>query len=70
MSKGLKIAVADDDRDMREYLDEILPRLGHEVVAVADTGRKLAEQCRAARPDLVITDIKCRTWTGSRRRCW
>jgi two-component system, response regulator PdtaR len=58
MNKGLKIAVADDERDMREYLHEVLPRLGHEVVAVAENGRKLVEQCRAARPDLVITDIK------------
>jgi AmiR/NasT family two-component response regulator len=58
MSKGLKIAVADDERDMREYLHEVLPRLGHEVVAMAENGRQLAEQCKAARPDLVITDIK------------
>jgi AmiR/NasT family two-component response regulator len=58
MSKGLKIAVADDERDMREYLHEVLPRLGHEVVAVAENGRKLVEQCAAAHPDLVITDIK------------
>ena len=58
MTKGLKIAVADDERDMREYLHEVLPRLGHEVVAVAESGRWLVEQCRSARPDLVITDIR------------
>jgi response regulator NasT len=35
-----------------------LPRLGHQLVAVAENGRDLVEQCRLTRPDLVITDIK------------
>ncbi len=56
--KKLRIALADDDRDTREYLTEVLPRLGHEVVAVAETGRQLAEMVSKAGPDLVITDIK------------
>jgi response regulator NasT len=50
--------VADDERDTREFFQELLPRLGHTVVAVADNGAQLVEQCRATRPDLVITDIK------------
>ncbi len=58
MSKSLRIAVADDERDTREYLREVLPRLGHEVVVVASDGRELAERCPAAAPDLIITDIK------------
>jgi two-component system, response regulator PdtaR len=58
MSKPLRIAIADDERDVREYLQEALPRLGHEVVAVAETGRQLTEQARSSRPDLIITDIK------------
>src|SRR5262249_35244572 len=36
---------------------EALPRLGHEVVTVASTGRELAERCRETKPDLIITDI-------------
>ena len=56
--KPLRVAVADDERDMREFMQELLPRLGHEVVAVAETGAQLAEQVQAFRPDLVITDIK------------
>ena len=58
MSEPLRIAVADDEPDMRDYFAKILPRLGHQVVALARDGRELVEQCRAARPDLVITDIK------------
>ncbi len=58
MSRSLKIAVADDEPDMRDYFQTILPRLGHEVVAVASSGRELVEICRNAHPQLVITDIK------------
>jgi response regulator NasT len=57
-SHALRIAVADDERDMRMFFQELLPLLGHEVVAVTANGRQLVEQCRATRPDLVITDIK------------
>jgi len=57
MSPALKIAVADDEPYMRDYLRELLPRLGHEVV-VAEGGRQLVELCRAFPPDLVVTDIK------------
>jgi CheY-like chemotaxis protein len=53
----LSIAVADDEADTREYLVELLRRLGHQAVAVAD-GRQLAEQCRASPPDLIISDIR------------
>jgi two-component system, response regulator PdtaR len=55
---GLRIAVADDERDMRQFFEELLPVMGHQVVAVAETGRQLADSCRGAHPDVVITDIK------------
>jgi two-component system, response regulator PdtaR len=58
MKQYLRIAVADDEPDMRDYFKKSLSRLGHQVVAVAQNGRELVEQCRAVRPDLVITDIK------------
>lgn len=55
---ALRIAVADDECDMREYFQELLSRLGHEVVGTAATGRELTGLCSRARPDLVIADIK------------
>src|SRR5262245_35169834 len=54
----LRIAIADDERDMRDYLQEALPRLGHTVVAAAENGRQLVDRIRDTPPDLVITDIK------------
>jgi response regulator NasT len=50
--------VADDERDTRQFFQELLPHMGHEVVAAAETGRQLVERCAAERPDLIITDIK------------
>jgi len=58
MNPALRIAVADDERDTREYFQTVLPTLGHQVVGVAETGPQLVEQCRAARPDLVVADIR------------
>src|SRR5262249_29155639 len=58
MTRALRIVVADDEPDMRQYFQRMLPRLGHKVVATATTGRELVDLCRAEKPDLVITDIK------------
>jgi response regulator NasT len=56
--QALRVAVADDEPEIRDYLKESLPRLGHQVVGVAATGRQLADMVRTTAPDLVITDIK------------
>jgi two-component system, response regulator PdtaR len=58
MTASLRIAVADDEPDMRDYFRKLLTRLGHKVVVVAADGRDLVAQCLAERPDLVITDFK------------
>jgi AmiR/NasT family two-component response regulator len=58
MKHPLRVAVADDESDVRDYLQEVLPRLGYEVVGVASTGRELTDQVRASNPDLIIADIK------------
>lgn len=58
MTHSLRIAIAEDEPDMREYLEKTLPLLGHQVVVAAKTGRELVEGCRKERPDLIITDIK------------
>jgi two-component system, response regulator PdtaR len=54
----LRIAVADDDRDVRDFLERFLSLLGYQVHSVAKTGRELVDHCRANTPDLVIADIK------------
>src|SRR5262249_4471761 len=54
---NLRIAVAGDDPEVRTYFQELLPRLGHQVVTAA-SGRQLVEQCRVLEPVLVIADIR------------
>ncbi len=58
MNRSLRIAVADDEVEMRDYLQETLAVLGHEVVGSCGSGTQLVEICRMMQPDLVITDIK------------
>ncbi|SRR5579884_473155 len=55
MTRPLKIVVADDERDTREFFQEYLSHLGHDVRAAAD-GRQLVEMCRAFGPDLIVAD--------------
>ena len=58
MTTSLRIAVADDELEMRDFFEKVLPRFGHQVVAVAENGAQLVEHCRRLQPDLIITDIK------------
>jgi response regulator NasT len=58
MMCALRIAVADDEPVVREYLCTILPLLGHRVVAVAENGQNLVETCRENHPDLIIADVR------------
>jgi response regulator NasT len=64
MSRSLRIAVADDELDMLDFYQRILPQSGHTVVAVAATGRELVQQCSEQHPDLIITDIRMPNMDG------
>jgi len=55
MDHPLRVAVADADGLL--HLRDLMRHLGHEVVAEASSGPELVEQCRAAQPDLVITEV-------------
>jgi two-component system, response regulator PdtaR len=55
MSFSLRVAIADDDPGMRESLQQMLYNLGYEVVAVAENGEALINQCAKTHPDVVIT---------------
>ena len=68
----MKIVVADDEPDMRDYFVKILSHLGHEVVAVAGDGKALVESCRLNVPDMVITDLMMPELSGedALRQIW
>lgn len=58
MNRCYRILIADDEEVMRDYFRDMLPDLGHEVVAAASTGRELIDLCQRLAPDMVITDIR------------
>lgn len=63
-SSPLKIAVADDEPDLREFFAKVLPRLGFNLVAVADSGEEVIRLCQRFRPDLVISDVQLEGISG------
>jgi DNA-binding NtrC family response regulator len=65
MSFTLRVAIADDDRGMRESLQQMLRDLGHDVVAVAENGESLIKQCAMTEPDVVITGTLTAKMYGS-----
>ena len=64
MNPRLKIAVAEDEPRVRDYFQEILSFLGHEVVVAAADGADLVQKCRSIRPDLIISDLIMPTMDG------
>lgn len=55
---ALRISVADDEPDMREFYQRMLTHLGHRVVSCSSNGRELVDECLRQLPDLVITDLR------------
>jgi CheY-like chemotaxis protein len=57
MSASLRVAVADDEPDIRQFLIRVVQRMGHQVVCAASSGKELLDQCSLDPPDLVISDV-------------
>lgn len=57
MAAALRVVVADDEPDIRDYFRKVLPRFGFTVAATVGNGQELIESCRQERPDFVVTDI-------------
>ena len=57
MSASAKILVVDDERSMREMIEILLRREGHEV-SVAENGHRALAMLRARSFDMLISDIK------------
>src|SRR5436190_1086872 len=58
MKTKLRIVIAENERDMREFIREALERLGHEVVGDCVTGRELMATAQKTTPDLILADIR------------
>jgi signal transduction histidine kinase/DNA-binding response OmpR family regulator len=51
-----RILLADDNADMRQYVERLLTQAGYAVTVAAD-GRKALQAVRENKPDLVVTDV-------------
>lgn len=58
MERSLRIIVADDEPVMRDYFQQVLQRMGHTLVGVAENGMELVDLAVKHRSDLVITDLR------------
>jgi two-component system alkaline phosphatase synthesis response regulator PhoP len=58
-----RIAVIDDDQDLRRYVTRHLTRLGHSVLCAGD-GFQGIELVEENRPDLIILDVMMPTLDG------
>ncbi len=64
---GSLIAVVDDDREVREYLETVLRRAGYEV-ALASNGLRLVSALQVDRPDLILLDVNM-SWIDGFELC-
>ncbi len=53
----IRVLVAEDDRDARDTLVELLTSLGHLVVAQVETGEEAVRQTAELHPDAVLLDV-------------
>lgn len=72
MSHPLRVAIADDESEIRDYFQKVLERLGHTVVASVDNGSDLVTVCNSLIPDLIITDVRMPQLDGDQavREIW
>ena len=57
------IVIADDEENIRTFLEVVLKNKGYRVVAAAN-GREAVEKVREESPDLLIMDIRMPDMTG------
>jgi two-component system response regulator PilR (NtrC family) len=62
-TEAVKILVVDDERSMREFLEMMLQKDGHEV-SCAESGAQALEAIRREKFNLVITDIRMKPIDG------
>ena len=65
MRRGLgRVLVAEDDREVRDALAEMLDANGYEVVGRAETGRRAIELTTSTEPDVVLLDYRMPSGDG------
>ncbi len=64
MNRPLRIVVADDEEDIRDYFAKVLARQGHFVLGTVEDGQQLVDICKRSTPDVIITDVRMPRLSG------
>ncbi|MFO7259920.1 MAG: response regulator [bacterium] len=64
MAESLRVLIADDEALHNLALTSQLETLGHQVVAMATSGREAVELARESKPDIAFLDIRMPGMTG------
>lgn len=62
--RGYKILIADDEKEMRDLINDLLTSSGYDVIQ-ADNGKKALELADQERPDLVLLDVNMPEMEGT-----
>jgi DNA-binding response OmpR family regulator len=63
----VNVAVVEDDREMRDWLNAILTRAGY-TVTLASNGLRLVSALQVDRPDLIVLDVNL-SWIDGFELC-
>ena len=55
--KRFRIALADDEYELRSFFAKVIPHFGFDLVALAASGEELIQLSHQSKPDLVVTDV-------------
>ena len=64
VEKEVTVLIADDDKNIRIYLSNVLSENGYRVICEATNGAEALSQCRKFRPNLAVIDIKMPIMSG------
>ena len=63
----MRVAIVEDEREMREWLAAVLTKAGHEV-KLAPNGLRLVAALQIDRPDLIVLDVNL-SWIDGFELC-
>lgn len=64
VEKEVTVLIADDDKNIRASLNNVLSENGYKVICESTNGAEALSQCRKLKPDLAVLDIKMPIMSG------
>ncbi len=58
------VAVAEDEAELREYYQKVLPHLGYQIVGIFENGEELVQHCFQSMPHVIVCDVDLQRLSG------